>query len=58
MQISDPVRRRDAFDDTMQDLTEGPWGQKEKARAWMEKADIPEEWKQPWRLPASGATPR
>jgi hypothetical protein len=58
MQISDPVRRRDAFDDAMQDLTEGPWGQKEKARAWMEQADIPEDWKQPWRLPASAATPR
>jgi hypothetical protein len=58
LQISDPVRRRDAFDDVMENLIEGPYGQVDAARAWMEKADLPEDWKRPWRTSPTPATPR
>jgi hypothetical protein len=50
MQITDPTLRRDAFDLGMQGYLKGDrtnWAG--EARAWLEKAGIPEEWKQRWR---------
>jgi hypothetical protein len=51
VQIDDPDLRRDAFDNAMERYTAErgieSWGT--EARAWLEKADVPEEWKHPWR---------
>jgi hypothetical protein len=51
LQIGDPVMRRDAFEDALEYYT-GPdmsFYYPNEARAWLEKADVPEEWKQRWR---------
>jgi hypothetical protein len=50
-QISDPTRRRDAFDEVMEMYTAGIFpGQVDKAREWMENSSaLPEAWKIPWR---------
>jgi hypothetical protein len=51
-QIGDPTLRRDAFDQAMEqymiEYKRLPdYGV--QARAWLEKADVPEEWKRRWR---------
>jgi hypothetical protein len=51
VQISDPVVRRDAFDAAMEHFNHPAVHQGDEARAWMEKADLPDEWKRRWRVP-------
>ena len=59
LQISDPIRRRDAFDDAMEFYVE-TLGEHMAAetREALEKADFPEDWKRPWRTSRALATPR
>ncbi len=51
LKIANPTKRREVFDSAMQRHTtsQSPtWP--ENARAWMEHADIPDEWKTKWRV--------
>lgn len=48
LQIGDPVLRRDMVDEVMEDYMES---QPDEARAALEKAPVPEEWKRRWRTP-------
>ncbi len=53
LQISNPTKRREIFDRAMENFTVAADPQKAaKARTWLEKADIPAAWKQPWQKPA------
>jgi hypothetical protein len=51
LQIQDSTLRRDAFDQAMDIYTnsQGFDSWRAEARAWLESADLPEEWKSPWR---------
>ncbi len=52
MQISDPLLRRDVLDTAMDDFTSSRRASKEwgiQALEWLEKSEVPEEWKKRWR---------
>ena len=50
LKIDDPDNRRDALEAGMEYFTAGFFAgsNADKARAWLEKADLPEDWKRPW----------
>jgi hypothetical protein len=48
-QIQDPIRRRQVFEETMERFYAPPWDVSEEGNAALEAADLPEQWKQPWR---------
>ncbi|RYD78106.1 MAG: hypothetical protein EOP84_14695 [Verrucomicrobiaceae bacterium] len=50
MQISDPQLRRDMLDEAVEHFsTQDSLGWAPKALEWLEKSDVPEEWKRRWR---------
>jgi hypothetical protein len=55
LQISNAAKRRETFDRAMEYFTDyGVPDRADKARAWLEKADVPADWKRPYQKEASG----
>lgn len=59
LEISNPAKRREALDGIMerQTLVSETFGWAAKSREWLEKANVPDDWKAKWRLKSRNSAP-